>query len=94
MSNNRLAIDVGGTFVDFVHFDEASNEVIIEKVPSSGQLEERFFEGIGHEREEPVPLRCRKSPGHGSPACLFCRRSRWTWSIKLKIGQVSELRSH
>ncbi len=39
LSNNRLAIDVGGTFVDFVYFDEASNEVIIEKVPSSGKLE-------------------------------------------------------
>lgn len=46
LSDNRLAIDVGGTFVDFVYFDEASNEIIIEKVPSSGQLEERFFEGI------------------------------------------------
>ncbi|MCH7588697.1 MAG: hydantoinase/oxoprolinase family protein [Chloroflexi bacterium] len=46
MSDNRLAIDVGGTFIDFVHFDEAKNTVTIEKVLSSGKLEERFFEGI------------------------------------------------
>lgn len=46
MTNQRLAIDVGGTFVDFVLFDEDSGEVCIEKVSSGGRLEERFFEGI------------------------------------------------
>ena len=46
MTNQRLAIDVGGTFVDFVLFDEDSGEVRIEKVSSGGKLEERFFEGI------------------------------------------------
>ncbi|MBM4424182.1 MAG: hydantoinase/oxoprolinase family protein [Chloroflexi bacterium] len=46
MTNQRLAIDVGGTFVDFVLFDEASGEICIEKVSSGGKLEERFFEGI------------------------------------------------
>ncbi len=46
MPNQRLAIDVGGTFVDFVLLDEATGQVAIEKVPSSGKLEERFFEGI------------------------------------------------
>ena len=42
----RLAIDVGGTFVDFVKFDDQTGTVTIEKVPSSGQLAERFMEGV------------------------------------------------
>ena len=46
MTRQRLAIDVGGTFVDFVALDEASGQVRIEKSPSSGSLEGRFFEGI------------------------------------------------
>ena len=46
MSNVRLAIDVGGTFVDFVRLDETSGAVDVEKVPSSGALEDRFFEGL------------------------------------------------
>ena len=46
MRRQRLAIDVGGTFVDFVSLDEETGEVRIEKSPSSGALEERFFEGI------------------------------------------------
>jgi N-methylhydantoinase A/oxoprolinase/acetone carboxylase beta subunit len=33
---NRLAIDVGGTFVDFVYFDQPSGQVTIEKVSSAG----------------------------------------------------------
>ena len=46
MNRQRLAIDVGGTFVDFVSLDEATGDVRIEKSPASGALEERFFEGI------------------------------------------------
>ena len=46
MAGQRLAIDVGGTFVDFVLLDEASGEVRVEKAPSLGSLEDRFFEGI------------------------------------------------
>ena len=46
MTQKRLAIDVGGTFVDFVLLDENTGEVRIEKASSSGLLEERFFEGI------------------------------------------------
>ena len=46
MTRQRLAIDVGGTFVDFVSLDEATGDVRIEKSPSFGSLEERFFEGI------------------------------------------------
>ena len=46
MTRKRLAIDVGGTFVDFVLLDEATGGISIEKAPSSGLLEQRFFEGI------------------------------------------------
>jgi len=46
MTRKRLAIDVGGTFVDFVALDEDTGDVRIEKSPSSGSLERRFFEGI------------------------------------------------
>jgi len=46
MTNQRLAIDVGGIFVDFVLFDEDSGEVHIEKVSSRSKLEYKFFEGI------------------------------------------------
>ncbi|MEM7345458.1 MAG: hydantoinase/oxoprolinase family protein [Chloroflexota bacterium] len=41
----RLAVDVGGTFVDFVRFDDQTGQIAIEKVPSSGQLEEKFLQG-------------------------------------------------
>ncbi|MDE2855496.1 MAG: hydantoinase/oxoprolinase family protein [Chloroflexota bacterium] len=46
MTRERLAIDVGGTFVDFVALDEDTGDVRIEKSPSFGSLEARFFEGI------------------------------------------------
>lgn len=46
MSKNRLTIDVGGTFVDFVFFNHNNGTVTIEKVSSAGQLEKRFFEGL------------------------------------------------
>lgn len=41
----RLAVDVGGTFIDFVMLDPVSGEVSIEKVRSAGELSEQFFEG-------------------------------------------------
>ena len=46
MADHRLAVDVGGTFVDLVLFNEATGVITLEKVPSSGQLEKRFFEGL------------------------------------------------
>ncbi len=46
MNKSHLAIDVGGTFIDFIHFDPASQSLKVEKIPSSGALESRFFEGI------------------------------------------------
>ncbi len=46
MTHKRLAVDVGGTFIDFTLFDADKRLVQIEKVPSSGALDERFLEGI------------------------------------------------
>ncbi len=46
MTHKRLAVDVGGTFIDFMLFDADQRRVQIEKAPSSGALEERFLEGI------------------------------------------------
>ena len=48
MTQERLAIDVGGTFVDFVLLDEETGDVRIEKRPSSEGLKSRIFEGIEH----------------------------------------------
>ena len=43
----RLAIDVGGTFVDFVLLDETTGEITIEKEPSLHEsLPDRIFNGI------------------------------------------------
>jgi N-methylhydantoinase A len=47
MAGKRLAIDVGGTFVDFVLLDEASGAISIEKGASNiKSLTERFFGGM------------------------------------------------
>ncbi|PXY18103.1 hypothetical protein BAY59_34835 [Prauserella coralliicola] len=44
----RVAVDVGGTFIDFVMLDEASGELVIEKQPStSAKLVEEFLAGLG-----------------------------------------------
>ena len=42
----RLAVDVGGTFIDFVCQDEATGRVRTEKIRSSGELSDRLIEGI------------------------------------------------
>ena len=41
----RLAVDVGGTFIDFVTLDPETGSITIEKVRSAGALEEQFFDG-------------------------------------------------
>ena len=41
----RLAVDVGGTFIDFVTLDPETGSISIEKVRSAGALEEQFFDG-------------------------------------------------
>jgi N-methylhydantoinase A len=42
----RLAVDVGGTFIDFVCQDEKTGQVRTEKIRSSGDLSERMVEGV------------------------------------------------
>ncbi len=42
----RLAVDVGGTFIDFVTFDPETGLIAIEKVRSAGALEKQFFGGV------------------------------------------------
>ena len=45
--SHHLAVDIGGTFTDFVLTDTASGEVRIEKAPSRpDQLERHFFEVV------------------------------------------------
>ncbi len=63
MTRQRLAIDVGGTFVDFVALDEETGDVRIEKSLSSGSLEKRFFEGIDNLE---LDLRALDTIIHGS----------------------------
>ena len=60
---SQLAVDVGGTFIDFVHFDPETQALRVEKVPSSGALETRFFEGID---ALDVPLSSLGAIVHGS----------------------------
>lgn len=46
-SQYRVAVDVGGTFMDFVLMDEQTGEIRIEKVPSiSDQLPSQFMKGL------------------------------------------------
>lgn len=48
MPGKRLAIDVGGTFIDFVLLDESTGDVAIEKELSLEKtLTERIFAGLG-----------------------------------------------
>lgn len=47
MSEQRLAIDIGGTFADFVLLDEESGRVTLEKEPSPKErLTDHIFKGI------------------------------------------------
>ena len=59
----HLAVDVGGTFLDFVHFDPATQSLKVEKIPSSGALETRFFEGL---EALDIPLTSLGTIVHGS----------------------------
>jgi N-methylhydantoinase A len=50
----RLAVDVGGTFIDFALLDEHSGKLVIEKQPATaGTLVEEFLAGIGR-----LPVHC------------------------------------
>ena len=57
MPDKRLAIDVGGTFVDFVLLDETTGDVIIEKELSLEKaLTERIFSGLKRLNVQPAEL--------------------------------------
>ena len=47
-NTKRLAVDVGGTFIDFVSLDQSTGKITVEKVRSAGQLENQFFEGLSN----------------------------------------------
>ena len=42
----RCAVDVGGTFIDFVAIDQETGAVTVEKVRSAGVLQKQFFKGV------------------------------------------------
>jgi N-methylhydantoinase A len=47
-ARGRVAVDVGGTFIDFVLLDEETGEIVIEKQPSTpARIVEEFMEGLG-----------------------------------------------
>jgi N-methylhydantoinase A len=51
---HRVAVDVGGTFIDFVLLDEATGELVIEKQPARREsLVDEFLAGL---ERLPVPL--------------------------------------
>ena len=52
----RLAVDVGGTFIDFVAFDPANGAVSIEKVRSAGELDQQFLSGAAQLGFQPTDI--------------------------------------
>ncbi len=53
----RVAVDVGGTFIDFVLHDERTGEVVIEKQPSfPSTLAEEFATGLGRLPAPPAAI--------------------------------------
>lgn len=52
----RLAVDVGGTFIDFVTLDPETGSITIEKLLSAGAQDEQFFEGTRKLNLDPTDL--------------------------------------
>ncbi len=65
----RLAIDVGGTFIDFVSQDERTGAVRTEKVRAAGELSDRLIEGI---RALDIDMASLGTIIHGSTMVLNC----------------------
>ena len=38
---SRIGVDIGGTFTDFIVYDESGNRVIIDKIPTTPQSPEK-----------------------------------------------------
>ena len=56
----RVAVDVGGTFIDFVLLDEATGEITIEKQPATqATLADEFLTGL---HRLPVPPQAVSPP--------------------------------
>ena len=67
-AGHRIAIDVGGTFVDFVLLDEASGEITIEKQPSTAErIIDEVATGLGR---LPVELSDVARIFHGTTVAL------------------------
>jgi N-methylhydantoinase A len=61
---HRVAVDVGGTFIDFVLLDEATGALVIEKQPARREtLVDEFLTGLGR---LPVPLASVERLFHGT----------------------------
>ncbi len=61
-----VAIDVGGTFIDYAYFDEESGRLVIEKQPSTpATLVEELLTGLGR---LPIPADRLDSVFHGTTA--------------------------
>ena len=55
--SHRIAVDVGGTFIDFVCLDEQTGEVTIDKQPATRQtLVDEFLTGLGRLPAEPAAV--------------------------------------
>src|SRR5258708_29917672 len=67
-TRRRLAVDVGGTFIDYVLLDEATGEVLVEKQQATASdLVNEFMTGIGR---LPVPLSEIELLIHGTTVAL------------------------
>jgi hypothetical protein len=67
----RLAVDVGGTFIDYVLLDEATGEVLVEKQPATaGDLMNEFTTGI---TRLTAPLSETELLIHGTPVAVNAR---------------------
>ncbi|QFY09866.1 hydantoinase/oxoprolinase family protein [Nonomuraea phyllanthi] len=67
-TKRRLAVDVGGTFIDYVLLDETTGEVVVEKQPATASnLLNEFMTGI---ERLPVPLSEIELLIHGTTVAL------------------------
>ncbi|GAA1016353.1 5-oxoprolinase [Acrocarpospora pleiomorpha] len=67
-TKRRLAVDVGGTFIDYVLLDEATGEVVVEKQSAmASNLVNEFMAGI---ERLPVPLSRIEMLIHGTTVAL------------------------
>ncbi|MGW0632334.1 hydantoinase/oxoprolinase family protein [Streptomyces sp. NPDC002758] len=67
-AKRRLAVDVGGTFIDYVLLDEATGQITVEKQPATASnLVDEFMTGVGR---LPAPLSQIDMLIHGTTVAL------------------------